>query len=90
MPVFTGVCGSRNSGLVGDIFLGGRQVGGEIRLPGLALFSLSSDSEWNGKLDVSLGPADVWGRREAFARGRLTEGGEGSVFLGMGGANALD
>ena len=62
-------------------------MGGKIRSPGSTLFSLSSTSEWNWKLDVSLGPADVCGRREGFVRGRPTGGGEGLVAFGVAGAD---
>ena len=52
-------------------------------------FSLNSNSERSWKLEVSLGPADVCGRRGGFVRGRPT-GGEGLVAFGVAGVDVLD
>jgi hypothetical protein len=86
--VFAGMCGSRDTGLAEDVFLESGLVGGKTRTPGSMLFSLSSNSEWNGKLDVSLGPADVCGRRKGFVRNRQTGGGGDLVGFGMASVDA--
>jgi len=65
-------------------------VGEEIRSAGSTHFSMSPNSEWKGRLDASLGPADVCGRRGGFVRSRPTGGGEGSVALGIARADAPD
>ena len=65
-------------------------MGGKIRSPGSTDFSLSSNSEWKGRLDESLGPADVCGRRGGFVRSRPFGVGEGSVALGIASADAPD
>ena len=90
MRVFAGACGSRNAGRAEDAFMGGGDVGGKIRPLGSMLFSLSSNLEWKGRLDVSLGPADVCGLRGGFVRSRPTGGGEGSVGFGVASAEAPD
>jgi len=73
---FAGICRSRDTGLAEDAFLESWLVGGKARSPGSVLFSLSPNSECNGRFDVSLGPADVCRRREEFVRSWLTGGGE--------------
>jgi len=79
--------GSRDTGLTEDVFLESGLFGGKTRSPVLVLFSLSSNSEWNGRLDVSLGHADVCGRRKGFVRNRQAGGGGGLVGFGMAGAD---
>ena len=90
MRVFAGMCGSRDTGRAEAVFLENRLVGGKVQSPGPVLLSLSSNSEWNGRLDASLGPADVCGRRKGFVRGRQTGGGKDLVGFGMAGADGAD
>ena len=90
MRVFAEVGGSHNTGRVGDVFLGSGVVAGKIRSPRLMLLSSNSNPEWNGRLEVSLGPAEVCGRRDGFMRGRPAGGGEGLVGLGAAGVDSLD
>ena len=63
-------------------------AGGKMRSLRPKLFSLSSNSECNGRLDVSLGPADVCGLRKDFVRDRSIEGGEDLVGFWITGADA--
>lgn len=76
MQVFAGVWGPRNTSRGERVFfgrgLGERKIQSEV----LVTLSLSSNSEENGRLDVSLGPADVWGRRGDLVLERPTGGEE--------------
>ena len=83
MRVFAGGYASRDAGRAEAVFLGNELMGG---MP----FSLNSNSERNWRLDVSLGPADVWGLRGGFVRGRPAGGGEGLVAFEAAGGDVLD
>ena len=63
---------SRDIGRVEGVFFGSGLAGRNTWPPGRIVLSLSSISEGNGRLDASLGPADVWGRCGGLVLGRPT------------------